>query len=98
MENTDAFNEAVERLLKGDPRCPIPIGTRIEKMNSEPGDLVEDGHKGIVHGSGWVEKLNDALYLVRWDGVATPVSPNAPADVEAYVAIAGYRIKRIDSL
>jgi hypothetical protein len=57
--------EQLEEVFKGDPRCPIPVGARVEKVNTEPGDTYQDGTKGVVRGSKYVDDM--PTYLVSWE-------------------------------
>lgn len=67
----DSLQELVEHMQQGDQDCSIPIGTKIEKTNSEPGDLKTDGVTGIVMGSLSTIEHGEA-YLVTFDGDLQP--------------------------
>lgn len=85
----------VERMLKGDPRCPIPINARIEKTNTEPGDLTKDGHRGYVRGGVYSEEVDMSLYMIEWDNITIPTEINGGPVAAPYVMIADFRIKQI---
>lgn len=55
----------LRRIRDGDPRCSIPVGVRVEKINSEPGDKHKDGDQGLVMGSVYYE--NQEIYFVIFD-------------------------------
>lgn len=65
MQYSEYSPEQLEEVFKGDPRCPIPIGAKVEKVNTEPGDTYQDGTKGIVRGSKYVVDI--PTYLVSWE-------------------------------
>lgn len=64
-------------------RSGLPVGTRVEKVNTEPGDAHQDGDTGTVVGS--IEDPQEGVhYSVEWDDL-----PGMP------VAIAGHRVRAI---
>lgn len=66
--NTDsADGQAMMMLmLVGDPRCPIKIGDRVEKLAHSDVDTHEVGDQGEVIGSCYADPLGSA-YLVHFD-------------------------------
>jgi hypothetical protein len=69
IENVEAFRRMI---LAGDPRCPIPIGARVEKQNSEAGDANADGKLGYVRASAYNDHLLMPCYWVEWDEFVMP--------------------------
>lgn len=64
----DEAQRIVAEMQKGDPRCPIPIGTRVKKIDrGDTSDLHKTGHAGVVFGS---KMANNGMpvYLVHFDG------------------------------
>jgi hypothetical protein len=59
-------------LLAGDDRCPIKIGQRVMKVNSEKGDLNPNGTKGIVIGNLYTD-VPGIGYYVRFDDKPFPI-------------------------
>lgn len=70
-------------LFTGQADGAIPNGTRVEKVNSEPGDSFPDGTEGTVLASALVVELGAFGYYVAFD----------PRPVACFIA--GYRIKPV---
>lgn len=70
----------------------IPNGTPIKKVNSEPGDMKDNGALGIIIGSVDNPVENQIpekpfvkyLYFIKWNGFDRPI------------AVADYKIKTLD--
>jgi hypothetical protein len=86
--------EIIDKMLKGDPRCPIPISARVEKTNTESGDILKDGHLGYVRGNIYMNETTSA-YLVEWDGVTVPKEVDGFEIVSPYIFIADFRIREV---
>ncbi len=54
----------IEDMLKGDPKCAIPVGTTVIKTGEDIGQQVKPGTKGFVIGSKNT-KIGDT-YLVKF--------------------------------
>jgi hypothetical protein len=94
QEEKEKWEELTKKALQGDERCPIPIGARIEKINTEPGDTVQNGHLGYVRASLYVEPVETALYFVEWDGIEVPKEVDG-SETFPYIAVGGPRIREV---
>lgn len=65
---TDAEQNVLEHMLKGDPRCPLALGTEVKRSRYQATneELHQAGHPGIVRGSCWMS--DQAFYLVGFAG------------------------------
>lgn len=60
--------KVVELMMKGDDRCPLKLGWRVEKLFADgPEDRHALGSQGTVIGSIYNEEFSIAAYLVEFD-------------------------------
>lgn len=59
------LDQVLKRIRQGDPRCSIPVGVRVEKINSVAGDKHKDYDQGVVMGSDYYD--NTEFYFVIFD-------------------------------
>lgn len=84
----------VERMMKGDPLCKITLGSRVEKVFSEKGDVHPVGSKGYIVGSLKDPKMGE-LYLIVFDQQIEEAKADGKMDDVVSTLMSGAKIKEI---
>ncbi|SRR6266700_6307662 len=87
--NTSALMQV---FMKGDRRCPVPVGGKIRKSKENPeNNIIPVGTRGTVMGNAFI--LDKPCYLVLWDYEDLPA---VEKDEQALFFILGEYIERVN--